>query len=180
MNRDKIIKIKNRSSGMTGYRIPEMNIRREFAPGEEKRISFEELEKLTFVPGGKTLIDEYLQVTDEEVIDDLNINAEPEYFMSEEQVKDLLLNGSMDEFLDCLEFAPNGVLDLIKDLAVKLPVRDMKKSLAIKDKLGFDCGAAIRHVEELAAEDSEISVATPVKSNRRTSGNKYKVVTDKK
>ena len=44
---DKVVyNVKNRSSGMVIYRIPEDNIRREFAPGEVKKISFEELEKL--------------------------------------------------------------------------------------------------------------------------------------
>lgn len=45
---DKIFRIKNRSAGMIVYRIPEDNIRREFAPGEVKSIPFSELEKLSF------------------------------------------------------------------------------------------------------------------------------------
>ena len=40
--------VKNRSSSVVVYRIPETNLRREFAPGEVKSIPFGELEKLTF------------------------------------------------------------------------------------------------------------------------------------
>lgn len=40
--------VKNRSSSVVTYRIPETNLRREFAPGETKRIPFGELEKLTY------------------------------------------------------------------------------------------------------------------------------------
>ena len=40
--------VKNRSSSVVVYRIPESNLRREFAPGETKPIPFEELEKLTY------------------------------------------------------------------------------------------------------------------------------------
>ena len=40
--------VKNRSSSMVVYKIPETNLRREFAPGETKRIPFGELEKLTY------------------------------------------------------------------------------------------------------------------------------------
>ena len=40
--------VKNRSSSVVVYRIPESNLRREFAPGETKRIPFGELEKLTY------------------------------------------------------------------------------------------------------------------------------------
>jgi len=35
--------------------------------------------------------------------------------------------GSLDEFLDCLDFAPEGVTDLIKTLAVELPLNDVAK-----------------------------------------------------
>lgn len=179
MDRNRIVKIKNRSSGTVVYRIPENNIRREFAAGEEKRVTFDELEKLSFIPGGQALMNEYLQIIDEDVTQDLNIPTQPEYYMSEAQVKDLLLNGNMDEFLDCLDYAPQGVLDLIKDLSVKLPVRDMEKSLAIKEKLGFDCGAAIHNLEQLAQADKEIQVNNTPAPTRRTSGSKYKVVSNK-
>ena len=45
--------VKNRSSSVVVYRIPETNLRREFAPGEVKAIPFGELEKLTFQEGGR-------------------------------------------------------------------------------------------------------------------------------
>ena len=37
--------VKNRSAGAVLYTIPEDNVRRRFAPGETKRISYEELLK---------------------------------------------------------------------------------------------------------------------------------------
>nr|DAG21583.1 MAG TPA: hypothetical protein [Caudoviricetes sp.] len=64
---------------------------------------------------------------EEVVTKDLNIHREPEYNMSEAQVKELILNGSLDAFLDALDFAPLGVIDLIKDLSVKLPISDIHK-----------------------------------------------------
>lgn len=90
MDKNKIYNVKNRSSSMVVYSIPEDGIRREFAPGETKRITFGELEKLTYQSGGKVVLNSYLQVTDAEVQNELNIHAEPEYFMDEAQVVDLL------------------------------------------------------------------------------------------
>ena len=113
--------VKNRSTSMVVYKIPETNLRREFAPGETKRIPFGELEKLTYQQGGKELLENFLQIVDEAVTKDLNVHREPEYNMSENQVKDLLISGSLDAFLDALDFAPIGVIDLIKSLAVSLP-----------------------------------------------------------
>lgn len=40
---NKILNVTNRSAGMVVYNIPEEGIRREFMPGETKKINFEEL-----------------------------------------------------------------------------------------------------------------------------------------
>ena len=45
MNKETLYIVKNRSDGIVIYSIKEDNVRREFHPGEEKRISFSELEK---------------------------------------------------------------------------------------------------------------------------------------
>jgi hypothetical protein len=130
--------VKNRSSSVVVYRIPEKNLRREFAPGETKKIPFGELEKLTYQQGGKELLENFLQIIDNEPTEDLNIHRELEYDMSEAQIRDLLLTGTLDSFLDALDFAPLGVIDLIKSLAVSLPLTDLNKRKALKEKTGFD------------------------------------------
>lgn len=162
ITRDTIYNVKNRSTGVAVYKIPEDNIRREFAPGETKRIAFGELEKLTYQPGGTELLTNFLQILDEEPTTSLNIHREPEYNMSEDQVKELILNGSLDEFLDALDFAPIGVIDLIKSFSVSLPVSDLNKRQALKAKLGFDVDNAIRH--ELESKEPEVAAnASPTR-----------------
>ena len=146
--------VKNRSSSMVVYRIPETNLRREFAPGETKRIPFGELEKLTYQSGGRELLENFLQILEEEVTTNLNVHRELEYDMSEEQVRDLLLTGSVDAFLDALDFAPIGVMDLIKRMAVALPLTNLQKRKALKDKTGFDVDRALMHIEEERAEEN--------------------------
>lgn len=182
---DTIYNVKNRSSSTVVYKIPETNLRREFAPGETKRISFGELEKLTYQTGGRTLLEQFLQIMDEDVTSNLNVKREVEYDMSEAQVRDLLLKGSLDAFLDALDFAPIGVIDLIKVLAVKLPLTDLNKRRALLEKTGFDVDKAIQHIEEEYQEQEQEHITPPaserrVKTNdaptgRRTTSN-YKVV----
>lgn len=152
--------VKNRSSSMVVYRIPETNLRREFAPGETKRIPFGELEKLTYQPGGRELLENFLQILEEEVTTNLNVHRELEYDMSEEQVRDLLLTGSVDAFLDALDFAPIGVIDLIKSMAVALPLTNLQKRKALKDKTGFDVDRALMHIEEERAEETADKVGS--------------------
>lgn len=145
--------IKNRSSSVVVYRIPETNVRREFAPGETKKISFGELEKLTYQAGGRELLENFLQLVDDEASGNLNVHKEMEYYMTEEQIKNLLLRGSLDQFLDALDFAPIGVIDLIKTYAVSLPLTDLNKRKALKDKTGFDVDRALVHIEEEKVEE---------------------------
>lgn len=184
---DTMYNVKNRSSSMVVYRIPETNLRREFQPGETKRIPFGELEKLTYQPGGHTLLEEFLQIVDEAVTTNLNVRREVEYDMSEAQIRDLLTVGSLDAFLDALDFAPMGVIDLIKTMAVSLPLEDYSKRKALLDKTGFDVDKAIANLQaekaeekatpEAAAAPTERRVKPVVKANagRRTTPN-YKVV----
>ena len=97
----------------------------------------------------------FLQVTENKAIEDLNIPTEVEYHMSEEQIIDLLLNGDLDAYLDCLEFAPVGVIDLIKLYAVELPLTDTRKIEALKEKTGFDAAVAYKNkMADLAPEDA--------------------------
>lgn len=147
--------VKNRSASMVIYSIPEDGIRREFAPSETKVISREELDKLTYQAGGRELMANFLQIQNVELREELGIHAEPEYDYSEEQIVDLILKGSLDAFLDCLDFAPIGIIDLIKEMAVMLPMTDMRKAEALKEKTGFDLVVALKNKEAEEAEDNE-------------------------
>ena len=140
--------VKNRGAGHVSYKIPEDGIRRSFAPGETKEISYAELEKLTFQPGGMVILTNYLQIMEQDALKSFGIHTEPEYHMSERDVANLIKTGSLDAFLDALDFAPTGVIDLIKKLSVEIPLVDMNKRKALKEKTGFDVDSALRHIEE--------------------------------
>ena len=96
------VAVKNRSNSTVVYSIPEMNVRREYAPGETKKIPKEEIEALTYRSGGANLIQRFL-VIDQETLNDISMNVEPEYWLDDEGVKKLLTEGSLDAFLDCLD-----------------------------------------------------------------------------
>lgn len=177
-----IYKVKNRSASRVGYSIPEDGIRRTFAPGEIKNITYNELLKLSYQPGGREMMVQFLQIMNETGLDKLNIHAQPEYHMSEQQVVDLLRTGTLDAFLDCLDFAPTGVIDLVKKFAVQLPLNDMNKRKALLEKTGFDVSKALIHDEESKApETAEEKAAAAAKAastptGRRTAAN-YKPAT---
>ena len=158
MSNTTMYNVKNRSAGVATYKIPEMGIRRSFAPGEIKKISAEELEKLTYRPGGMAILANFLQIMEPEALAKVGLRTEPEYNMSEQDIVKLMKDGSLDEFLDCLDFAPTGVIDLIKKLSVALPLTDIQKVGALKAKTGFDCQAALKHVMEEKEDESDNTI----------------------
>lgn len=183
MESSKILKVKNRSASLAVYSIPEINVRREFAPGETKNITYGELEKLSYQPGGRTIMQNFLQIIDPEATGDLGINREPEYDLSEQQIVDLMTKGSLDAFLDCLDFAPVGVIDLIKKFSVSLPLNDIDKRDALKKKTGFDVTVALANMQKEkedmdipAVENKERRVKTESAPEGRRTTPKYNVV----
>ena len=189
IDKNKMVKVINKFSGTVGYDVPEMGVHRNFYPKESKEISFEELERLSFVPGGDSILRNYLEIVDEDAIMALfNEKPEPEYHYSENDVKQLLTTGTLDQFLDCLDFAPDVIKDMIKDLAVELPLNDMAKRQAIQDKLGFDVTKAIEikntkydgETEETIETRTSGRRAAPIKTDNATvapSGRRYKPIT---
>ena len=146
MEKSTLIKVLNRDNGAVVYSIPEMNgLKRVYQAGETKEITFEEIEKLSYIPGGMELLQDCLVILDnDEAIKEILGHVEPEYSYTKDDVINLMKNGSLDEFLDCLDFAPEGVKDLIKTLSVELPLNDVAKREAILNKLGFNVDNAIR------------------------------------
>jgi hypothetical protein len=157
LNKNTKIRVRNRNNGVVVYTLPDMNnLRRKFYPNETKELTFEELQKLSYRPGGPYLLENYLVIENEEARAALVGEVELEYSYTEEDVKNLLLNGSLDELLDCLDFAPAGVISLVKDLAVKLEINDLSKREAIQQQTGLNVTKAIEIKHAIDTTDAEI------------------------
>ena len=181
MNKNAKIKIRNRSAGSVGYTIPDMNnYHRQFAAGEEKELTFEEVQKLSYMPGGDYMLQHYLVIENQEARDEILGSVELEYDYSKEDVKKLLLYGSMDQLLDCLDFAPKGVIDELKKIAVEIELNDVKKRAAIYEKTGFNINRQIeinQETTEAVEEKAAVRrVATPTSATaEEPTGRRYNV-----
>ena len=168
---NKVYEVLNRSNSTVAYSIPDINVNRTFEPGEKKKIAFDELEKLNYQDGGSYLIQNYLFIKDIAVTEELDVKTEPEYYYTADEVKELLSKGTLDQLSDCLNFAPNGVLDLIKSLAVSMPLNDIAKCDLINEKLGFNVLKAIENSKDAEIENKPEQItrkAVPI----TTSGHK--------
>ena len=121
-----MLKVQNRSNGFVVYSLPERHLRREFNPRETKNIEKQELIELTSILGGREIIYNYLLIEDANAMREiLNVKEEPEYWLTEDQIPQWMERCSLNEFKDGLDFAPEGVKDLIKQYAVSMPLNDV-------------------------------------------------------
>ena len=155
------VTVENRTAGKIVYNITDRHIRRELAPRQSIRVPKEEVEALAYTNGGMDLIRNHLLVKDDKVLDELNVHREPEYYYTADNVAAIIKNGTLNEFLDMLDFAPEGVIDMVKDLAVQLPMQDFSKRNALKEKTGFNVDEAIRHDQENKAVEEDEAAPTP-------------------
>ena len=166
------VKVLNRFLGQTTYVIPELHIRRTFQRGAEQEVPFKELQYLKYQAGGEEMLRNILMIEDEEALEKLVGDVEPEYHYTESDVENLLLNGSLEQLEDALDFAPLGVIELIKEKAVSLKLSDINKRDAIAKKTEFNVTKAINNIElEKKAEQEEVNTTTDKKENlsgRRT------------
>ena len=119
---NKTVNVLNRGTAEVGYTLHDSGVRRNWMPNEiKKNMTVRELEQLTYIPGGLKLLQKYLVINDPDVCEYLGLETEPEYFYTEADVRTLLTTGTLDQLLDCLDFAPEGVIDLIKKLSIACP-----------------------------------------------------------
>ena len=193
---NELVSVRNRNNGSTSYMLPERNVKRFFAAGQTKKVPFYELSELMYTGGGEYLLKHLLVVEDADAIKELGFDVEPEYQYNEDDIRKILFNGTLDEFTDFLNFAPDGALEIAKEMAVKefLPNTDKRKLLGAKLDFNIDKAIEIestintdpdreeqesKKIEE--ALNKKERVATPVKAGtvkpqRKAAAPNYKVV----
>lgn len=187
LNKDTLVKVTNRSYGTLGYDIEDLGIHRNYQPNETKEVTMEEIRKLSYSTAGKTMIEQYLVIDNADAVREILGEVEPEYFYTEEDVKMLLLNGSLDQLHDCLDFASEGVINLVKKYSVDLEINDVSKRKLILEKTGFSVDNAIMVNHAYDGEETEEAApkttrrAAPIKKDesvstgRKAAAPKYKV-----
>ena len=152
-----------------------------FNKGETRKVAFDDLLELNSSDGGKKLLTEYLIIKDKEALAALEFNTEPEYYYTEKEIRKLLQEGTLDQLEDCLNFAPEGVIDILKDVALEIELPDTRKRKLIAKKTGYNIDNILRVKQVLDAKPEgetddknaeKVRKSTPVvsdESNKRKS-----------
>ena len=167
---DTLINVRNRNNGTTGYTLADgAKETRLWAENEVKKITFAELKRVSYLPGGAELLRDYLVIEDPAAIEALNvgidIQEQPEYLYTENEIRDLLFNGSLDELKDFLDFSPDGGIEIAKQIAVNEELPDMRKRKIISEATGFNINTAIE-INDMMKDNSIAEDAAPKKQRR--------------
>lgn len=156
------VRVENRSRAIVGFKIPDTKIPKRFVAGEIKEITMGELRQAVQIPGTRLTILNNLIIHDKSAVEELLPEAEPEYFYTVKDVDFLLEQGTLDQLKDALDFAPEGVVSLIKERAVKNELNDVKKREAILEATNFNVTGAIE-INHLAQVDDKSENNTKVR-----------------
>ena len=173
------VKVRNMVDYTVGYRIEEDNVRRQFSPHEVKTVTAGELRKLDYTRGGHVLLTSYLAVQNKSLAEEFGIEEDVfsnEYNWDAARVDEVLLSEPIEILQDAMDFAPEGILQLIKDRAIALRLDSMDKRKVISDGMNIDLNNMIGLAEKATADDKP---AAP-KKTRRSSASKSSASTQTK
>lgn len=162
MSNTEMIQVRNLTDHIVVIPDKEMHRRYSFQPEETKRFDADTLRRLAYLPGVTYLFRNSLSVHDEGLAKEFGVSDdtfEHEYKWTRQDIDKCLTSGSLDELLDALDFAPEGIVDTIVQRAVELKVNDVSKRKAILEKTGKNVDNMINLTEQYNAaagiEDKE-------------------------
>jgi hypothetical protein len=179
-NLTKKVAVISRSKGSVSYSIPTLRVSRTWLQaGDSIDIPIDELLELRVTAGGAKLMDKYLMIADPTAYAIVYNEEEmiPEYQYGIEEVKYLLYEGTVEQLMDAIDYAPQGVLDLIKQLAVKKMPDKTDKIEVINKKFNINLLTIVQNatLEEDAEEKTVVRRSEPVVIQPKTPS-KYKRV----
>lgn len=154
---DDLVQITNMMDFPAGYVVDLTGVRRVLPPHASFRVRAGELRELSYQLGGIDLLQNYIRVCNRSLALEFGIDTDDqiEYNWTQDDVDRCLTKDDIDVLLDALDFAPDGIRQLIVDRAIKLEIPDVNKRKAIKDATGTDVTAAIENRHAYDSEDEE-------------------------
>ena len=181
MTEEKYVQVRNLSGQSVTMILPDEHIRRVFGPEEVKEVPYSELQKVYARSGGAVLFKDYLAIEDKDIAEEFGVSEDlftHEYSWTKEDVVELLKNpDKMDELKDALDFAPEGIINLIVDTAVELRVPDVNKRQVITEATGKNINSMIANQIEL---DKQIAEARGEKEDKKPTQRRASAKTEEK
>ncbi len=152
-----IVPVKNMMRHEVGY-VLTSGVARHFAPHMTIRIKAEELRDLSYESGGLDFLRNYVCVGNSALAEEFGISNDLiEYTWGEKEIEEALTTADIDVLLDALDFAPDGIVEELRDKAIELEIPDGNRIAAINKRLGIDINTMIKnkHAYDTAEDKTE-------------------------
>ena len=154
-----LVPVKNMMRNEVGYTLSN-GVSRHFAPHMTIRIKASELRDLSYESGGLDFLRNYVCVGNSALAEEFGISNDLiEYTWTEQDVVNALTTSDLDVLLDALDFAPDGILDELRDKAVELEIADGNRIAAINKRMGVDINNMIKNKHAYDTADSKADEA---------------------
>lgn len=175
---DTLVSIRNMVNHKVVYVLPDWNRKVVFEPFQERKIPAGELRALHYTTGGYNLLHNYLCIENVDLKAEFEIPEDQiEYDWKLNDIKYLLLNNNalIESLQDALDFAPEGIREMIIDYAVIWKIPDSNKRKVISQMTGIDIDKQIEFselVDNDAAKDTtpsqrRVKNTTSIRTGRR-------------
>ena len=150
------IKVLNRFGGSLVARTSTGKRLHWATPGVELLLTEEEILDVFNQSGGPSLFTHKLMIQDEDIVVELGINHEPEYFFSLQNIEALIKEGTLEQLEESLEYNGSGFRDTVKDIALATGLSDLTKIQAISRATGANLTAIIANSVDLEVEEEKV------------------------
>lgn len=136
---------------------------RRFAPNATMNIAAGELRQASYNRGNLVIFQNFLHVGNKDLAAEFGIDSDEviEYNWTTADIKKCLETGSLEELLDALDFAPEGIKQELVDQAVNLEIPDERKRKAIQEKTGADISAMITNKHQYDNQSASVEDEKP-------------------
>lgn len=157
INDTTLIPVRNMVNHRVVYTIPEEHKRVVFEPFQERKIRAGELRALNYTIGGSILLRNYLCVKSDDMRIEFNVPSDQiEYDWTKQDIKHVLLDNDalIEQLEDALDFAPQGIKELIVDYAVEWKIPDSNRRKIISKMMNVNIDEMIKFAELTEENDN--------------------------
>ena len=172
---DEQVTVENMTNIQVGYILPSSGVIRRFLPKVKATVNAGELRELSYQNGGLDLLQKDLRVNNRQLAAEFGVDDDVydhEYSWTTKEVDACLNDPDINVLLDALDFAPEGIVESLKNRAVELEIADTNKLKAIGEKTHCDLAAIIKNkhaYDDANEEKAETKAKTRRVSNKKTS-----------
>ena len=173
------ITLRNFTTNTVVYRTPSTRVRRELPAGGSIKVTAGEIREMMYDKGCVDILRNYVQICNKPLALEVGVSEdsyENEYNWTLADIKNCLLNGSIEQLADAMDFAPDGIKEALLTEAINLEIPDVRKRDIISKAMNRDVSGMIINKNKIE-EDKEPAEKNKTATRRAATTTKRRTAT---